>query len=163
MVGYQKVRHLKQENFQDRMDEMKPHLTRLFLEKNHNFQRLPIWTFHLLHNYVITKYDLQETSFYTPIDKIRGWAKYGTTALKPWLLAVGTQIENIILRYIQLKQKGGQPTTQNDVIDIANYLINGSTLVTTMNRFYQSNSKSLTREFGITWYRNFMRRNKNNT
>ena len=36
----------------------------------------------------------------------------------------------------------------------------GSTLVTAMNRFRQSNSKSPTIEFGLTWYRKYMTRNK---
>ena len=82
------------------MDEAKLHLTHLFLEEKDDFKRLPKGTFHLLHNYVMTKYDLHETSFSTPVDTILGQAKYGKTALKPGPLAVAYQIEPIILRYI---------------------------------------------------------------
>ena len=91
------------------MDEANLHLTRFFLEGNNNFQRLPTGTFHLLHNYVMTKYDLHKTPFSIPVDTIIGQAKYGTTALKPGPLAVAYQIEPIILRYIQMKHKCGQP------------------------------------------------------
>ena len=59
-----------------------------------------------------------------------------------------------------MKQWCGQPMTRNYVIDCDNSLITGSTLVTAMNHFHQSNSKSTTREFGLIWYRKFMRRNK---
>ena len=93
------------------MDEAKLHLTRLFLEEKKNYKRLPVGTFHLLHNYVMTKYDLHETSFSITVDTIRGQAKYGTTALKPGHLAVAYKIELIILRYIQMKQECGQPMT----------------------------------------------------
>ena len=86
------------------MDEAKFHLTRLFLEEKNNFKRLLVGTFHLLHNYVMTKYDLHETSLSIPVDIITGRAKYGTTALKPGPLAVAYQIEPIILRYIEMKQ-----------------------------------------------------------
>ena len=51
--------------------------------------------------------------------------------------------------------------TQFDGIDCDNYLINGSTPVTAMDYFHQFNSEYPIREFGLTWYRNFMRRNKN--
>ena len=51
--------------------------------------------------------------------------------------------------------------TQSDVIYCDNSLITVSTLVTEMNRFHKSDSKSPTREFFLTWYRKFMRRNKN--
>ena len=50
--------------------------------------------------------------------------------------------------------------TRFDVIDCDNSLINGSTLVTTMNYFHKSNSKLPTVEFFLTLYRNFIRRNK---
>ena len=143
------------------MDEAKLHITCLFLEENNNFKRLPVGTFHLLHNYVMTNYDIHETSFSIPVDTIRGRSKYGTTALKPGPLDVAYQIELVILRYIQIKQECGQAMTRLDVIDCANSLITGSTLVTAMNCFCQSNSKSPAREFGLTWYRNFMKRNKN--
>ena len=121
------------------MDEQKLHLTRLFLEEKNSFKRLPAGTLHLLHNHVMTKYDLHETSFSIPIDTIRGRSKYGTTALKPGPLAVAYQIEPIILRYIEMKQECGQPMTRLDVIDCAKSLITGSTLVTAMNRFHHSN------------------------
>ena len=126
------------------MDEAKFYITRFFLEYINSFQRLPTWTFHLLHNYAMTKYDLHETSFYIPIDRIRGRAKYGKIVLKPGPLTVAYQIEPILLRYIQMKQECGQPMTRHDVIDCANSLITGSTLVTAINRFHQSNSKSST-------------------
>ena len=58
-------------NLQDRMDESKLHLTRLFLEEKNSFKRLPAGTLHLLHNHVMTKYDLHETSFSIPVDIIR--------------------------------------------------------------------------------------------
>ena len=60
-----------------------------------------------------------------------------------------------------MKQDCFHPMTRSDVIDCANFLITGSTLVTAMNHFHHSNSKSPAREFGLTWYRNFMRRNNN--
>ena len=85
---------------QDRMDEMKLHLTRFSLEENNNFKRLPAGTFHLLHNHVMTKYDLHETSFYIPVDTIRGRSNFVTTALKPGTLSIAYQIEIIIMRYI---------------------------------------------------------------
>ena len=90
------------------MDEVNLHINFLFLDQKKNFQRLPTRTFHLLHNYVMTKYDLHETSFSIPVDTIRGRAKYGTTALKPGPLAVAYQIELIVLGYIQMKQECGQ-------------------------------------------------------
>ena len=61
-----------------------------------------------------------------------------------------------------MKQECGHPMTRLYVIDCANSLIAGSTLVTAMNLFHHSNSKSPAREFGLSWYRNFMRRNNNN-
>ena len=134
--------------------------SRLLLEENKNFQCLPTGNFHLLHNYVMTKYGIHEASFSFPIDTTRGRAKYGTTALKPGPLVVAYQIEPIILRYTRMKQECGQKMTRHDVIDCANSLITGSTLVTTTNHFHQSNSRSPKREFGLTWYKNFMRRNK---
>ena len=144
------------------MDEANIHLNCLFLEEKKNFKRLPIGTFRLLHNCVMTKYDLHDTSYSIPVYKIRGQSKYGTTALKPGPLSVAYQIKPTILRYIQMNQERGQPMTRFDVIDCANSLITGSTLVTTTNRFHKSNSKPPTREFGLTWYRKFMKRNKNN-
>ena len=144
------------------MDEGNIHFTRLLKEDQKDFKRLPVETFHLLHKYVINKYDIHETSFSTPTDTIRGRAKYGTTLLKLGPLAVDYQIELIILRYIETKQQCDQPTNRLDVINCANSLITGSTLVTAMNHFHHSNSKSPAREFGITWYRNFMIRNNNN-
>ena len=124
------------------MDEAKLHLTHLFLEEKNNFKRLPKGTFYLLHNHVMTKYDIHETSFSIPVDTIRGWSKYGTTALKPGPLAFAYQIQPIILRYIEMKQECGQPMTQLDIIDCANSLITGSNIATTMNCFRHSNSKS---------------------
>ena len=62
-----------------------------------------------------------------------------------------------------MKQECGQSMNQLDVIDCANSLITGSTLITTMNHFHHSNSKPPAREFGLTWYRTFIRRNNNNT
>ena len=121
------------------MDEAKLHLTRFFLEEKKNFKSLPAGTLHLLHNHFMTKYDLNETSFSTPVDTIRERYKYGTTALKPGILAVAYQIEPIILRYIEMKQEYGHPMTRLDVIDSANPLITRSTLVTAMNRFHHSN------------------------
>ena len=56
-----------------------------------------------------------------------------------------------------MKQYYGQPMTRHYVIDCANSLITGSTLVTAMNCFHKSNSKIPTIEFGLTWYRNFIR------
>ena len=90
-------------NLQEIMDEVKLHLTHLFLEGKNNFKRLPKVTFRILHNHFMTKYDLHETPFSIPFDTIRGRSKYGTTALKPGPLAVSYQIELIILRYIQMK------------------------------------------------------------
>ena len=121
------------------MDEAKLHLTHLFLEENKNFKCIPKWTFHLLHNHVMTKYDLHETSLYIHIGKIIGRSKYGTTDLKPGPLAAAYQIELIILRYIEIKQECGQLVTRLDVIDCENSLITGSTLATAMNSFHQSN------------------------
>ena len=109
----------------------------------------------------MTKYDIHETKFSTPVDKIRGGYKYRTTELKIWPLAVSYQIEPLILRYIEMKQECGQSMTQHDVIDCANSLITVSTLVTAMNRFHQSDSKSPAREFVLAYYINFMRRNNN--
>ena len=143
------------------IDESKFHLTRLFLEEKNNLKHLPSGTFHLLHNHFMTKYDLHETSFSILVDTIRGRYKYVTTALKPGPLAVAFQIEPIILRYIEMKQECGQPMTLLDVIDCVNSLITGSTLVTAIHCFCHYSSKSPAREFGLTWYRNFMRRNKN--
>ena len=90
----------------------------------------------------MTKYDIHETSLSIPVDTIIGLSQYGTTALKPGPLSVAYQIEPIVLRYIQMKQECGQPITRLDFIDCAKYLITGSTLVTAMNRFHRSNSKS---------------------
>ena len=112
------------------MDETKLHLTNFLLEEKKKFQRPIIGTFHILHKYDMTNYDLHETSFYIPVDTTKGRAKYGTTALKTWPLAVDYKIEPIILRYIQMKQKGGHPMNQNDVIDCANSLVTGSNIVT---------------------------------
>ena len=109
----------------------------------------------------MSKYDLHETSFSIPTDTIRGRSKYGTPDLKPGPLAVAYQIGPIILRYIEMNQECGHPMTRLDVIDCENYLITGSTLLTAMNRFHCSNSKSPAREFGLTRYRNSMRRNNN--
>ena len=137
-------------NLQERMDEVKLHLTRWCLEENNCFKRLPKVTFRLLHNHAMTKYDLHETSLSIPVDTIRGQAKYGTTALKPGPFAVPYQIEPIILRYTEIKQECCQPMTQFEVIDCANSLITGSTIVTTISCLHHSNSKSPAREFGIT-------------
>ena len=52
------------------MDKTKLHITCLLLEEKNNFQRLPTGTFHLLHNYVMIKYDPHETSFSIPVDTI---------------------------------------------------------------------------------------------
>ena len=60
-----------------------------------------------------------------------------------------------------MKQDCGKPMTRLEVIDCVNSLITGSTLVTEMNRFHYPNSKSPAIEFGLTWYRKFMRRNNN--
>ena len=60
-----------------------------------------------------------------------------------------------------MKHGCGHPMSRLDVINCANSLITGSTLVTAMNCLHQSNSKYPTIEFGITWYRKFMRRNNN--
>ena len=79
------------------MDKAKIHINHFFLEGNNSFKRLPIGTFHLLHNYVMTKYDLHETSLSIPVDTIRGGAKNGTTVLKPGPLAIAYKIEPIIL------------------------------------------------------------------
>ena len=59
------------------MDEAKLHITSLLSEEKKSFKRLPIGNFHLLHNYIMTKYDLHEKSFSIPVDTIRGQAKYG--------------------------------------------------------------------------------------
>ena len=107
------------------MDEAKLHLTHLFLEENNDFKRLPAGTFHLLHNHVITTYDIHDTSLSISVDTTRGRAKYGTTELKPGTLDFAYKIEPIILRHIETKQEYGQPMTQLDVIDCANYLITG--------------------------------------
>ena len=40
------------------MDEAKLNLTCLFMEEKKKFQRLPTGIFHLLHNYIMTKYDI---------------------------------------------------------------------------------------------------------
>ena len=77
---------------QERMDKANLHLTCLFLDENNNFKRLSVGTFHLLYNYVMTKYDLHYTSFSIPVDTIRGRSKYGTIALKPGPLAIAYQI-----------------------------------------------------------------------
>ena len=58
-------------------------------------------------------------------------------------------------------QECGQPMNRLDVIDFSNSLITGSTLVTAMNCFHHSNSKPPAGKFGLTWYRNFMRRKNN--
>ena len=42
------------------MDEAKIHLTCLLLEEKNNFQRLLTGTFHILHNFVMTKHDIHE-------------------------------------------------------------------------------------------------------
>ena len=143
-------------NVQERMDEAKIRINSFFLEKNKNFKRLPVGTFHILHNYVMTNYDLHETSLSIPVDTTRGRTKYGTTEFKPWPLDFAYQIEPIILRYIQMKQYCSQTMTRHDVIDCASSLVTGSTLITAMNILHQSNSKSLEIEFCLTWYRNFM-------
>ena len=124
------------------MYETTLHLTRLFLEENNNIKRLPIVTFHLLHNYVMTEYDLHDTALSNPVYTFRGRAKYGTTELKPSPFAVSYQIEPIILRYIQTKQECGQPMTQFDVIYCDKSLITVSTIVTAINHFRQSNSQT---------------------
>ena len=60
--GRQKESKLKnKKNLEERMDEAKLHLTCLFWEEKKNFKRLSVGTFHLLHNYVMNKYDLHET------------------------------------------------------------------------------------------------------
>ena len=118
------------------MDESNIHITCLFLEEKNNFKRLLIETFHLLQNYVMTKYDIHDKSFSTPVDMIGVRSKYGTTALKPGPLPVAYKIERIILRYIKINQEGGQMMTRNDVIYSANFLITGSTLVTAMYLFH---------------------------
>ena len=138
-----KVSALKnKKNLQERMDESKLRITHFSLEEKKNFKRLPKGTFHLLQKHVITKYDLHEKSFSIPVDTIKGREKYLTTALKPGPLDVAYQIEPIILRYIEMNQDCGQTMTWLDVINCENSLITGSTLVTTMNRFRHSNSKS---------------------
>ena len=60
-----------------------------------------------------------------------------------------------------MKQEGDQLMTRLGVIDCVNSLITGSTLATWKNFFHHPNSKSSAREFGLTWYRKFMRRNNN--
>ena len=72
-------------NLQERMDEVKLHLTHLLLEEKKNFKRLPKGTFRILHNHVMTKYDIHETSFSIPVDTIRGRYKYVTPASNPAL------------------------------------------------------------------------------
>ena len=94
-----------------------------------------------MHNYVMTKYDLHEIPLSVPVDTIRVGNKYGTTELKPGPLVVAYQIEPIILIYIQMNQECGKPMTRFYFIYCANYLINGSTLVTVMNIFHKSDSK----------------------
>ena len=42
------------------MDEANIRIYSFFLDKKKNFKRLPVGTFHILHNYVMTKYDLHE-------------------------------------------------------------------------------------------------------
>ena len=74
------------------MDEANLHLACLFLDENNNFKRLSVGTFHILHNYFMTKYDLHETSSSIPVDTIRGRSKYGTIALKSGPLAIAYQI-----------------------------------------------------------------------
>ena len=107
------------------MDEAKLHITPLFLEENKNFKRLPVGTFHLLHNHVVIKYYFMKKLFSIPIDTIREQDKYGTTALKPGNLAVSYQNEPTTLRYIEMKQECGQPMIRLDVIDCENSLIIG--------------------------------------
>ena len=51
---------LKRKNSQESMDEVNIYLTCSLLEEKKNFQHLPTGTFHLLHNYVMTKYDLHK-------------------------------------------------------------------------------------------------------
>ena len=131
-----------------------------FLEENIIFKHLPIGTFHILHNYVMTDYDLHETSFSISFDTIIRRSKHGTSASKTETLDVAYKIEPIILRYIKMKQECGQTTTRFDIIDCANSLVTGSTLVTAMNCFHQFHSKPPKREFDITWYREFMIRKK---
>ena len=119
------------------MNELNINITCLFLEENNNFKRLPIGTFHLLHNYITTKHNLHETSFSIPVDTIRGRANNGTTGLKPGPLAVAYQIETIILRYIWIKQECVKPITKNDIIYCSNSLITESNVVTVVNLFQQ--------------------------
>ena len=103
--GISKVLTLKnKKNFHSRMYEAKIRLTRLFLEEKNNFKSLPEVTFHLLHNHVMIKYDLHDTSLFFPVDTVIGESKYGTTVLKPGPLAVAYQVEPIILRYTEIKQ-----------------------------------------------------------
>ena len=121
------------------MDEAKLHLTSFFLEEKKSFKHLSVGTFHILYIHVMTKYDLHETLFYTPVSTIRGRFIYGTTALKPGPLAVAYQIEPIILRYIEINPECGQPMNRLYVVDYAKSLITGSNLVNAMNRFHHSN------------------------
>ena len=51
---------LKRKNSQESMDEVNIYITCSLLEEKKNFQHLPTGTFHLLHNYVMTKYDLHK-------------------------------------------------------------------------------------------------------
>ena len=74
------------------MDEAKLHLTRFLLEEKNDFKRPTVGTFHILHNHVMTKYDLHETSLSIPVDTIIGRAKYVTTALNTGPFAVAYQI-----------------------------------------------------------------------
>ena len=89
------------------MDEEKLHLTSFLLEEKKNFKCLPIGAFHILQNYVMTKYDLHDTSLSIPVDTIRERAKYGTSALKLGPMDAAYQIEQIILRYIEMEQECG--------------------------------------------------------
>ena len=63
-------------NIQGIMDEVKLYKTIFFLEETKNFQCLSTGTFHILHNYVMTKYGLQDASLSIPVDTIMGRAKY---------------------------------------------------------------------------------------
>ena len=60
-----------------------------------------------------------------------------------------------------MNQECGPPMNPFDVIDFDNTLITGSDFTNAMKLFHQYNSKSPTREFGLTWYINFMTRNRN--
>ena len=54
------------------MDEAELHLTNDFLEEKKTNLRLPTGTFHFLHNYVTTKYNLHKTSLSITADTILG-------------------------------------------------------------------------------------------